>query len=253
MANNHCPECGNLVAYSAKKCPQCGNRNFISRTDSFVDVCETCEGSGRHYFHVNHEIHEEDCKSCSGRGYVYRSYRHDCRDFHEWDRLWNLARRQAKENNKIITAIENQEYNEVFADRDGRLRSDAKRAADFRYRSDAILKAGHEFDQRKSKAWKIFWRGYKTVFAVWLVVSLGGCVLRVAINGGNSPSDVHSSAYTAYLVAPFSSFFLEGVLAGALVIILKVVALVGRLTQAQLQHEKIRRIVSFDNVEKIEY
>jgi hypothetical protein len=222
-------------------------------TDSFVDVCKKCEGSGRHYFHVDHEIREEDCGHCSGRGYVYRSYRHDCRDFAEWDRLWNLARKRAGQNNQIIGAIENQEYNEIFADRDGQLRSDAKRAADFSYRGDAILKANREFDQRKSNAWKTFSRGYKTVFAVWLVVSLGGCILRVAVNGGSSPSDVHSSAYTAYLLAPFSSFFLEGVFAGVVVVGLKIAALVGRLTKAQFDHDKIMKVLSFENMEKMVY
>jgi hypothetical protein len=253
MANNHCPECGNLVAYSAKKCPQCGNRNFISQTDSFVDVCKTCEGSGRHYFHVDHRIREEDCKICSGRGYAYRSYRHDCRDFHEWDRLWNLARRQARENNKIITAIENQEYNEVFAERDGRIRSDAKRAADFRYRGDAIMKAKFELDHKRSDAWKAFWHGFKAVFAVWLVVSLGGCFLRVALNGGNSPADVHSSAFTAYLTAPFSSFFLEGILAGAAAVFLNAAGLAGRLGWARLKHDWIMQTVNFDNMKNIDY
>lgn len=169
MSTGSCPECGNLVAESARKCPNCGNRDFVLRTDTFADVCKKCKGSGQRFFHVDHTIKHENCLNCAGKGWVYTSFTHDCRDFDEWDHLWNLARNRRREDKHIIRAIKDQQSNPAFEKREGLLRIDAERHADFDYWTETHLKAGFARGEAKNKAWKSFWKAGLVGLGLWLV------------------------------------------------------------------------------------
>jgi hypothetical protein len=119
MSVGNCPECNNVVAQSAKNCTNCGNRNFVVQTDSFVEICNACDGGGRKYSHADAKLIEKDCGQCAGNGYVYQVFNVDCRDAGDMNHYQNLVKKYQQDEGQIFDAINNQVPNETFVDRGG--------------------------------------------------------------------------------------------------------------------------------------
>ena len=226
MSVGNCPECSNVVAESAKNCPNCGNRNFIVQTDSYIEICKGCSGSGRVYSHADTKLIVNDCGQCSGNGYGYQAFNVDCRNSHDTAHYRQLVKKYQGQEGDIFDAINDQAMNETFSDRGGQLRSETRKTAELSFWSDKTLRESATVDRTREEAMSSFGRSFKTAFTVWLVVGFGGCFVRILSTGGNDSN------------GPFKAYIFEGVIAGILVVALAGMSALLKVQKANAAKER---------------
>ena len=182
MPTGECPECKKAVALSAKSCPNCGNRDFRVKTGNKLFVrCRNCSGHG--------------CSICSRKGYTLSNQTVDVRDTAE---LSGAARNAERDNQRLL----------------GYLQSERKEAT--KKLEEAERKRIHSEREKASKRPGTILRlGFLFALLAFLVVGVGGCLVRIMIKNPSDPD------YDRYF--PSISWSREGVVILALIIGISVI------------------------------
>ena|SRR6266478_7809174 len=182
MPTGECPECKKIVALSAKSCPNCGNRDFRVKTNNRLFLrCRNCSGHG--------------CSACSRKGYTLSDQKVDVRDP---AKLAGAALTAEQENQRLL------DY----------LQSDRKKASQ-KLEEEERQRVQSEQEQANKRPGTILRLGFLFAFLGFLILGVGGCIVRIVIT---DPRDPHYD-----LNSLFNSWTREAVIIPGLIIIIAVI------------------------------